>query len=128
MEELLRKLLDALDDVGETHQEIYDTVCRERMGDAIFQMFIKQNADYRLPDDFGLHTEDANLRTKEALASYIHKATDLAMRLGLVGFHARLAAFQNESIESTRLRNFYDDFFGSSNPADFDQDGNVIRT
>jgi hypothetical protein len=127
MDELLRTLLNALDVLGEQNGEIYDTECREQMSDPIFYLFIKPTADYVMPDDFGLYSVDANRQVKAAIARYIHDASELAPSLGLDGFHQRLAAFQNDSVESTVGRTYFDDFFGWMNPADFDQDGNVVK-
>jgi hypothetical protein len=127
MDDLLRNLLDALDIVGVAHGEIYDTVCREKMSDPIFFLFIKPQADYVISDDFGLNTDDANRQVKAAITRYIQDASELAQREGLVRFHARLAAFQNESLASTNFKNYFDDFFGWMNPSDFDRDGNVIN-
>jgi hypothetical protein len=127
MDQLLRNLLDALDVVGVAHEEIYDTVCREKMSDPIFFLFIKPQADYVISDDFGLNSDDANCQVKAAITRYIQDASELARSEGLGQFHARLAAFQNESLASTNLKNYFDDFFGWMNPADFDRDGNVIN-
>lgn len=127
MDELLRNLLNALDVVGEAHEEIYDTECREKMGDPIFYLFIKPRADYVIPDDFGLYSDDANRQVKAAIARYIQDASEHAQKVGLNEFHQRLTAFQNGDVESTFARNNFDDFFGWMNPADFDQEGKVIR-
>jgi hypothetical protein len=126
MDELLRNLLDALDLVGDAHEEIYDTECRVRMGDPIFFLFIKPKAEYVMSDNFGLNSDDANRQVKAAISHYIRVASERAQSEGLSTFHERLAAFQNGSVRSTKARNYFDDFFGWSNPANFDQDGNVI--
>jgi hypothetical protein len=127
MDELLRNLLDALDVVGVAHGEIYDTVCREKMSDPIFFLFIKPQADYVISDDFGLNTDDANRQVKAAITRYIQDASEHAHKVGFNEFHQRLAAFQNGDVESTIARNYFDDYFGWMNPSDFDPDGNVIN-
>ena len=78
MDILLRTLLDALDAVGEDHEEIYDTVCREKMGDSIVYLFIKPDADYVAPDEFGLYDTAANLAVRQALVTYATAANSMA--------------------------------------------------
>ena len=39
MEELLKLLLDKLQEVGVVNDEIYDRECRDQMGDAVFDGF-----------------------------------------------------------------------------------------
>jgi hypothetical protein len=126
MDNLLRELLDALDAVGEKHGEIYDTVCRERMGEAIFYLFVKPDSGYVTPNEFGLYDDDANRDVKHALVTYSTAAREMAPKSGIDSFHGRLAAFQNEEIKGNKEQNYYDDFFGWSNPENFDADGNVV--
>ena len=125
MDDLLRELLETLEEIGRSHGEIYDTVCREAMGDAVFHRFIKPSPGYELPADFGLDADDSNQRVRAALTRYVESASELAARSGLAGFHARLAAFQNRDVRTAREQNQFDDFFGWSNPACFDDSGNV---
>ena len=67
MDDLLKQLLNALDVVGQSNGEIYDTVCRDRMSDPIFHLFILPDADYSVGDDFGLTSPVANAAVKTAL-------------------------------------------------------------
>ena len=127
MDELLLELLETLEEIGRSHAEIYDTVCRDAMGDAVFHLFIRPSRSYELPADFGLDANDANQRVRAALGRYIESARALAAKLGLAGFHARLAAFQNESVRTPRERRQCEAFFGWSNPACFDDSGNVVE-
>ena len=126
MDELLRELLDNLDLVGETHTEIYDSDCRELMGEAIFHMFLHPDLNYTIPDNFGLYDDRANERVKSAIVQYVSSATELAIQTGIDSFHTRLAAFQNGDVVSRSGKNYYDDFFGWTNPQHFDEDGNII--
>ncbi|QDU37409.1 hypothetical protein Mal4_17200 [Maioricimonas rarisocia] len=126
MEELLRQLLNRLEQVSTDHEELYDTECRERMGNAVMDGFVRNKSDFVLGDDFGLHAAVANLAIKEALAEYITQANSQAAELGITDFHERLAAFQNSDVESDEEGSVYDDFFGHSAPDAFDSTGNVI--
>ena len=126
MDELLLELLETLEDIGRSHAEIYDSVCRDAMGDAVFHKFIKPSRSYQLPAGFGLDGDDANQRVRAALGRYVESARELAARLRLAGFHARLAAFQNETVRTSHEQRRFDAFFGRSDPACFDKSGNVV--
>ena len=126
MDRILIELLDSLDRIGQTHDEIYDTVCREKMSEPIFFLFIKPDSNYVMPDDFGLKSNDSNLAVRHAIQNYVEQARTIASNIGLDSFHKRLAAFQNCEIHSTIERNYYDDFFGWSDPERFDENGDLI--
>lgn len=126
MDELLRELLNALDIIGQDHEEIYDSDCRQLLGNAVFHSFIRPKGNCQCPENFGLFSESANQQVKIVLTNYIRKASQLAQELGLNTFHQRLAAFQNSEVQSDIERNDYDEFFGWSNPEQFDEEGNVI--
>lgn len=126
MDELLLELLETLEEIGRSHAEIYDTVCRDEMGDAVFHSFIKPSPGYKLPEDFGLSSDDTNRQVGAALGRYVDSARELAAKLDLADFHARLAAFQNGAVCTSREGRGFDDFFGWSNPACFDSSGQVV--
>ncbi|HBI44607.1 MAG TPA: hypothetical protein DDY78_17420 [Planctomycetales bacterium] len=126
MEFLLLELLNRLDSVEEIHPEVSDSDVREAMGNAVFFGFIKPDADFVLPDVYAMYTADGNRRVKEALVPYLDAAPSIALTLGITTFHGRLAVFQNDEVKSVG-GNYYDDYFGWSNPQQFDKSGNVIR-
>jgi hypothetical protein len=125
MEVLLRDLLNRLGQVGVAHEEIYDTECRDRMSNAVFDGFIRPVDGFVLPSDFGLYSPDANARVREALARYIVDATRKATGLQLKSFHQRLAAFQNRDVKSDR-GDYYDALFGYSDPNAFNAEGEAL--
>ena len=125
MDELLLELLETLEEIARSHEEIYDADCRDKMGEAVFHLFIKPSRGYELPADFGLDSDDANQRVRAALRRYVESASEIAAKSGLTGFHVRLAAFQNRDVRTYRERHQFDDFFGWSNPACFDRSGQV---
>ena len=100
MEELLRQLLNRLERIGNEHEELYDTECRDQMGDAVMNGFVRASSNYVLPDEFGLHSTETNLAVRQALQEFVAGATAKASEVGLGGFHDRLAAFQNPNVES----------------------------
>jgi hypothetical protein len=124
MEDLLRNLLVALEEIGEEHEELYDSEVRERMSNAIMDGFVRLKPDSSLPKSFGMHSTNADNAVRTALAAYIQAAKAKAAELRLTAFRNRLDAFQNEDVASEE-GNYFDDFFGWSNPDSFDADGNV---
>jgi hypothetical protein len=125
MEELLRRLLNCLERIGNDHEELYDTECREQMSDAIMNAFVRASGADGLRDDFGLYSAEANLAVREALLECVERACTKASDLGLITFHDRLAAFQNPNVASDGDGSFSDDFFGYAAPESFDAAGNV---
>jgi hypothetical protein len=125
VEQLLLELMRKLEVVGDRDESLYDSVVREKMGNPIFYLFVKPTAGYVMPDNYGV-SEGEDRLIKAALREYVEGALALAPQLGLNTFHERLAAFQQEEAR-TEGGNYYDDFFGWSDPAVFDESGNVIR-
>jgi hypothetical protein len=128
MEELLLTLLSRLEAVGDRDESLYDSVVRQRMGDAIFDGFIKAEPGYVLPDEFNHRMSDADNRlVRDAIGEFIETAVALARSAGLDTFHKRLAAFQNRGVRTPIQKNDTEDLFGWSDAAMFDELGNVIR-
>jgi hypothetical protein len=111
MDEILKLLLDDLDRIAESSEEIFDTEVRERMRDAVHHSFIKPKSRYVLSDEFGMFTKRANAKVKAALRRFLDAAKIVAKKEGLATPDARLAAFQNTDLTSGE-GNHYDDFFG----------------
>jgi len=128
MEELLRRLLNELSRIGEEHEELFDSECRERMSRAVHEGFLKNRHEAELASDFGLYTDKGNQAVRAALSLYIAEANAKAAQLGINGFQARLPAFQNEFVKSDNQGNFYDDFFGFWRASDFDAGGNLVTS
>lgn len=126
MNELLRELLNQLEALGEYHEELYDSECRERISQAMFDGFIKPLQGFRLPEDFGLYSADANLKVRDVIGKYVEDANQSAANAKLVSFHERLAAFQNREVRSDGQRLFFDDLFGYWRPEHFDERGDFI--
>ena len=125
MNDLLKQLLNQLEAVGSSNEEIYDSECRDRMGESILSGFVRQKEGIILPVSFGLHSAEANGAVRLALTEYIGRANQLAATLGITAFHERLAAFQNGAIKSDREGAYFDDFFGYSSPDAFIESGEV---
>ncbi len=126
MEQLLLDLLLRLESIGDIDKSLYDTVVREKMGKAVFFGFIKPQAGFVLPGDYGMPKE-SNEAIRAAITVYIEGTDAIASATLIDTFHKRLAAFQNSEVRTTNQKNSFDDFFGWSNPELFDEVGNVIR-
>ena len=124
MEQILLQLLKRLEAIGEEHKELYDSDVREAMDDAVFYGFIKPRPGYALPDAYAMFSADGNRLVREALEEYITAARALAPTVGVNTFHERLAAFQDLKVRTAHT-NDYNDFFGWSDPKQFDSAGNV---
>jgi hypothetical protein len=126
MEQILLELLIRLEAIGDRDESLFDTVVREKMGDAVSSGFIKPQSGFVLPDDYGM-PEEENRAIKAALGAYIEGARALAPAAGLDTFHKRRAAFQNPEVRTAEQKNDFDDFFGWSDPGLFDEAGNARR-
>jgi hypothetical protein len=127
MEQLLLELLSRLEGLGESHEELYDSEVRERMGDAIMEGYVRRTPGYEVPARFGMFTEAADAEVREALAAYMKSANTLADEVGLASFHARLATFQNSEVStSSAISVYYDDLFGHTPPDWYDEAGTIL--
>ncbi|MCY2963451.1 MAG: hypothetical protein NT069_07335 [Planctomycetota bacterium] len=96
------------------------------MSSAVFDGFIKQQAGFILPNDFGLHSSDGNYAVRQALLEYICAANQTASAFGFSQFKQRLDAFQNGMIRSDVTASCFDDFFSYCSSDMFDESGNAI--
>jgi hypothetical protein len=122
VKELLLQLLLRLEAIGEQHEEIGDTVCREAMRSAVFRSFLRPEPGYDLPEDYGLMDPEANRAVGEAIADYVSAARALVPSLGLTNFQQRLTVFQDASV-FTEDGSTYDEYFGYQSPERYDTDG-----
>jgi hypothetical protein len=105
MEKLLLALLSRVEAVGDRNESLYDSVVRQRMGDAIFYGFFKAEPGFVLLDQFNHRMSEADNRlVRDAITEFIEGARALATSAGLGTFHERLAAFQNREFKKTTPR------------------------
>lgn len=122
-EKSLQLLLDQLETIGETHEELYDTDCREQMSAAVMKRFLAMIKGSRMPQHFGMFSDDGNLAVRSALDAFIKTARKCVKSEELDTFHVRLVAFQNEQIVSSNKQLNYEEFFGYLEPEHFSKDG-----
>jgi hypothetical protein len=124
---LLLSLLEKLERVGENNEEIYDTECRDKMLDFIWNSFVLPSSNYKTPDDFGMFESIANKQVKKAIEEYIEKASVMADD-NQMNFQQKLAVFQDSDVATSSDEKIeFDDFFGWCNPDRFDSEGNHVE-
>jgi hypothetical protein len=113
MKNALKALLDDLDRVYESHEEVGDTAVREALADAISQAFITPRAGYVLPSSFEMFSKQGDAQVRAALARFLSHAETVAAAKALSTPEHRLAAFQDVDVRSSAGRT-YDEYFGES--------------
>jgi hypothetical protein len=111
MKKALKQLINALDKIMETDEEVGDTAVREFMYDAVHKSFIIPQAGYQLPDDFGMFSEDGNRKVKAALKNFLAHPEVAVATKRLKTPKERLDAFQDIDVESSE-GSTYDEYFG----------------
>lgn len=120
-------MLNKLEEIGNDHEELFDSDVCQDMEDAIMNGFVRRKLQYEIPQDFGMFSDEANSAVREAISEYVSTCNNKADELGIVAFHDRLNAHQDGSVV-TAQRNDYEEFFGHARNEFFDELGNVIRT
>lgn len=110
MKDALKRLLDALDAIGEAHGEICDTVVREQMHEVIDTHVIQPQEGAVMPTGFGMFSPEADAAVGLALAAFVTDPDVVALR-DASSPQQRLDAFQDPSVLSDEEM-MYDDYFG----------------
>ena len=121
---VLLELLHRLEVIGNSHEELFDSVVREAMDDVITFGFLKSQPDFAMPSAFSMFSAEADQQIADAFAWFLPAANEAAKLDGLDTFRKRLSAFQNLEVR-TAQKNDYNDFFGWANPNHFDDAGNA---
>lgn len=109
-QKVLQTLLTELEDIGEEHDEIYDTDCREQMREVVHNVFVFQKEDYVVPNTFGLFSKEGNELVGKALNKYLIAIEVLTQDIKTS--KKRLAIFQDDDVYTEYEHQAYDDFFG----------------
>lgn len=109
--EELHTLLNLLDTIAETSEEVGDTDVREQMGDAIHKGSLDPEDDYELPSTFGMFTDAGDKSVRNAISVFLTSVKPKIGSRGLGSPGERLHAFQDDEIKSSKGM-FYDDYFG----------------
>jgi hypothetical protein len=109
----LRSLLDALEEVGDKHSELFDTDVREHLWAAIERKYVQLDHAYELPNAFGMFSEAGNSELRAVLAQHLANMVAAAEVYQLDTAAKRLDSLQNTAVRSTRHGYTYDEFFGA---------------
>ena len=88
-------LLEDLTKINTKHEELSEKSVIERMYDAIYHGYIVPQADYAVPNHFGLMRADGNRRVYKAISYFLNHPEVIASRDQLQTPEERLAAFQD---------------------------------
>ncbi|WP_147274353.1 hypothetical protein [Bremerella cremea] len=127
MRDALKRLLNLLDEIGNEHEELFDSDVRQNIRNAIMEGFVRHRLKYEIPQDFGMFSEDGNTAVRNAISEYVATGNKKADELEIRTFHDRLNVMQDDSVCSVN-GNDYEEFLGHSRGEFFDEVGNVIRT
>ena len=78
MAAILKQVMEELEEIGRSNDELYDTVVRENLFEAVCAGFLKPQPGFRIYDDFGMDSQEANRRVGAALERYIQAAGERA--------------------------------------------------
>ena len=111
MKNVLKRLLDNLDEISQQHEEVSDTDVREQMHVAIRKGFIKPEAKYIVPSKFGMFSSGGDRRVREAIVKFLADPELAVVSKACQTPQARLDWFQDVSVPSS-AGNTYDEYFG----------------
>ena len=113
MKNVLKRLLDDLDEVFEQHAEVGDTDVREQMYVAIRKGFIMPEAGYIVPPTFGMFSRRGDRRVREAIVKFLADPELALASKACQAPQARLDWFQDIDVRSSTGK-AYDEYFGDS--------------
>lgn len=110
MKQMLRTLLDHLEDLSTDHPEILSESVCDSMTMALTHAFLIPKPDYALPDHYDSGNAVLDLKIKQILSDYIQVIKPAAQAFGADTPHDRLIIFQDLDVES-KGGYVQDDFF-----------------
>ncbi|HEY3763501.1 MAG TPA: hypothetical protein VGN23_17295 [Verrucomicrobiae bacterium] len=110
----LREFITTLDRIFKKHNEIGDTAVREKMTDAIYLGFIIQKPHYKLPENFGMFSDEGNKLVQAAIQKFFSHPEIVAAKKSLKTPEDRLIAFQDSDARSAGGYNYFE-YFGHVN-------------
>jgi hypothetical protein len=103
MKTALKKLLDTLDVIHETHGELLDTEVCEALAAVLYNAYIRPAHGYVVPTSFGMFSPAADALVHTALSEFISEACGIAR---LRSPQQRLESFQDDSVVSASGRTY----------------------
>jgi hypothetical protein len=110
MKRAMSKLLLQLEAIEEQHDGLGDTNVREQMHEHVLHALLRPVPGYQPSGEYGLDPE-GNRQVAATLTAFCKSAAKEAQRLGLDIYEQRVAAFQDDTIETPNGAG-YNDYFG----------------
>jgi hypothetical protein len=108
----LAGLLDALEEVAESHPELLDTDVREQLWDVIERKYVHLDRQYTIPEDLGMFSPEANSMLRRVLDHHLNNLVTIADLFRLDTEAERLRTILNPTVRSTPGGHSYDYFLG----------------
>ncbi|HKV12052.1 MAG TPA: hypothetical protein VJ725_28160 [Thermoanaerobaculia bacterium] len=104
-------LLEDLERIGDVHPEIYDTDVRERMGEVVNRVLIRQSGDVQVPEDLGMFSAEGNRALRECLEQNLRNLKAVFEVFSLDTEAKRQRSFFNPRLRTERGAHV-EEFFG----------------
>ena len=115
------RFFNALEAIGETHEELYDTDVREQLAETLYFAFVWGHRLRSAPVTFGMFSAEGDAMVSSVVSAFLREALQEASVEHIAIGAPRLAALQNASIV-TKGGQTYDNFIGHADEP-FDPDG-----
>jgi hypothetical protein len=113
LKDTVEKLFNALEGIGEAHEELYDTDVREQLAETLYFGFVWGHPLPEGPVTYGMFSTDADAAVAGAGSAFLKEAVLEANAEGIVVGERRHAAIQDANVV-TKNGQMYDSFIGHS--------------
>ena len=113
LKDAVKRLFDTLEEIGDAHEELYDTDVREQLAETLDFAFV---SGHRLPStrlSYGMFSVKGDVMVADAVLTFLKEALPAAAAEGIAVGVARHSALQDASIVTNRQQH-YDSFIGHS--------------
>jgi hypothetical protein len=111
LQKLTLELYNTLEEIGEEHEELFDTDVREAMHASLDYYFVWDSFEENMPITYSMFSKEGDAKVAEAIQNYCRKATETAQKMGIKPGQDREDVLQDGSLE-TNQGQYYDDFIG----------------
>ena len=114
MRDDVAELFDALESVGNEHEELYDTDVREQLASTLNWHFVWGNLADKTPLRYGMFSAEADKAVADAVDRFLKAALANAEAEGVAKGQQRHDLLQDQSIKTETGGQSYDCFIGHS--------------
>lgn len=69
--ECLLRLLNDFEQIGDEHEELFDSEVREQVGNALMEAFVRRTEDFAVPTNLGMFGEAGNSMVQSAIIRFV---------------------------------------------------------